>query len=1082
MVQACDPQGAPGLDVKDVQYMSKTLETLYTVLDFQNGSLLSASAEPGSTITSEEWVDKGEWLAAAKRAGADRVFFVENNPVVVFAECGSEHADKAKAFNRIWSLGRPRLLFLASPGEISVLDLAQKPLNYLDHTEKQRQLETLKIVQDISRVADELEQYHRNNIESGRVFEDSRFGDTDNRADKALIRDLKVIRRELIEAGLSGKKVKYAHALIGRSIFIRYLEDRGILTRDYFMGVAGQVAEWHSLIKNQSPYIESDLSERQPLYPRVLENKPFTYALFRALARDFNGDMFPDVGEEEQAVTQEHLKHIQGLLYGDVGIQKKLFFYSYSFDIVPLDLISSIYEEFYHSATKEREKKGRARQEGAYYTPSVLVELVLSRVLTSTDLAKKPRVLDPACGSGIFLVDAFRRMVRYEWHNNQETPDFNRLKQILHEQIAGIEINEEAARITAFSLCLALLNYLNPPAIAEQIGQGNKLPSLLVSNIGAENQHNCIWVGNAFDTASIESHPLLSTRFGKHCADIVASNPPWGAPGNESETQVKDREDVMLEWCRVNSKTIGDKEPSQAFLWRSLDFLRDGGRAGMLVAAGVLLKNSATAQEFRKQWLNNVTLHEVFNFTHVRKLFFAGANSPFMLLCFSQGIHGNTPTKYWSAKQTATLKGTQSILLSKYDLNVLRGEDLSSNELWKIYWFGREADSRFIRWLQLKKQLRGYIDTSNSGRGYELASCACDADRLQSYGALLKLGSRYEPPAYSDPPRLVHRFGAQGAYVGLRVIVNEGISESIRPQGSIIAQYAEEPFCFYRRMYGLKLLEQEEWCHKVLLAILWSSFARYYFFMTSANWGLWHHKLLLGELLRLPVVLEQANSTTQHIVALVDLLRNYHPQKHSLFHPDGLSEDEIETQRQIWERKLDEAVFELYGLSEEQKDLIRDCCEVTLPFFYKPFDSVGSTSAVQNNDLSWIENYVRVFSRRWNAYLGTAEMRAEVHIGAHGNMVAIEFYPADKADPWDLSPKDDSWQEVLGQIGKALPQPLGTSQILMDGVVHVVSAEAIIVIKRNEKRFWTRSLAREDADATLCKRMLDTKSVNGGLD
>jgi len=162
-------------------------------------------------------------------------------------------------------------------------------------------------------------------------------------------------------------------------------------------------------------------------------------------------------------------------------------------------------------------------------------------------------------------------------------------------------------------------------------------------------------------------------------------------------------------------------------------------------------------------------------------------------------------------------------------------------------------------------------------------------------------------------------------------------------------------------------------------------------------------------------------------------------------------------------------------LNDEQKDLIHDFCEVTLPFFYRPFDSVGAMQAVGKNDLSWIENYINIFCLRWNAYLGgDEEMRGEVHIGAHANMVAVEFFAANKGDPYDLKVKDNSWGAILNQIGKVLPQPMGVSQIILDGFVHVVSDSGIILIKRNEKRFWTRSLAREDAEATICKRMVDT--------
>lgn len=88
--------------------MGKALDTLYKVLDFQRGSLLTASDKPTSSLRLDDWLEKGEWLAAAKRAGADKVFFVENNPVAVFAECGSDHLEKERAFNRIWCLGRPR--------------------------------------------------------------------------------------------------------------------------------------------------------------------------------------------------------------------------------------------------------------------------------------------------------------------------------------------------------------------------------------------------------------------------------------------------------------------------------------------------------------------------------------------------------------------------------------------------------------------------------------------------------------------------------------------------------------------------------------------------------------------------------------------------------------------------------------------------------------------------------------------------------------------------------------------------------------------------------------------------------------
>jgi len=105
------------------------------------------------------------------------------------------------------------------------------------------------------------------------------------------------------------------------------------------------------------------------------------------------------------------------------------------------------------------------------------------------------------------------------------------------------------------------------------------------------------------------------------------------------------------------------------------------------------------------------------------------------------------------------------------------------------------------------------------------------------------------------------------------------------------------------------------------------------------------------------------------------------------------------------------------------------------------------------------------------------DMRVDVHLGASGNMIALKFYPTDLGDKWDLMPKDkNTWSKILEEIGKSMRIPMvTTSQIVLDGIVQVVSDDSIIIIKRNEKRFWTRSLAREDADSMICKRMVETK-------
>ncbi len=311
-----------------------------------------------------------------------------------------------------------------------------------------------------------------------------------------------------------------------------------------------------------------DFGVGQPiLYPYVLTNKGFTYALFNQLADDFNGDMFPVDHEEEKAVTETQLNILHRFLLG--GKDEKLFFFAYRFDIIPIELISSIYEKFY---SLQKEKR---RDEGSYYTPSALVDFVLAETLNEEVLAKNPRVMDPACGSGIFLVEAFRRIVRYRIGKARRPLTSAELRDILAKQIAGMDISSEAVRVAAFSLYLAMLHYLEPPNIQAH----KELPHLTFATrkkTDPRRHLNILIASDAFSIEKTVSDQRVRRRFLSRCADVVVGNPPWGAP------QTKDvpkelRSDGGIRWCQAHERSVGNKERSQTFIHRTCDLLRPGG-------------------------------------------------------------------------------------------------------------------------------------------------------------------------------------------------------------------------------------------------------------------------------------------------------------------------------------------------------------------------------------------------------------------------------------------------------------------------------------------------------------------------
>jgi type I restriction-modification system DNA methylase subunit len=1035
---------------------SQLIDSVVRELDFTRGELFDASIHPNEH-NKNDWLDKGDWLKSAATAQAVKLFFIKNNPMAVFASCGDSIAERIKAYNKLWCLSRPRILFLESSGEIFIIDLASPPIarNHNDLDKEFKKMLLLRAARDNLQL---LQEFNRENIESGKVFENERFGNLKNRADQALIADLKIVRNNLIDAGLDES---YAHNLIGRSIFIRYLEDRKIINNDYFAKIAKPNSQWEKLLQKPAPEENTDFSDIQSEYLRVLQSKDFTYALFESLGKDFNGDMFPNIDAERNEVKDKHLNLLRGMLYGNTD--QKLFFYSYNFSIIPLDLISAIYEEFYQSASKSKtesgEKKSLSRQEGAFYTPPTLAEFVISRVLTNETIPKNPRILDPACGSGIFLVEAFRRIVRYQLAQGNR-PSFIDLKDIIGKQLVGIEINEDAARIAAFSLYIALLNYLDPPTILEYIKKGERLPNLIISRQNEKVCYNNLFVDNAFN--------LDINTIGK--IDIVVGNPPWG--GNQ--------EQPMSKWCKKQGYEIGNKEPSQAFLLYAAEILSDNGCCAMLASKGALLNRKKSVQ-FRKQFLKNICLTEVFNFAYVRKYFFKGADAPFLFIHFKKQAQNNRPVEYWSPKQIKSIENTRAILLSKYDRAYLIGQDLMDVRTWKINWFGRHTDVIFISELDQKEKLASITDIANTGRGYDVRKTkANDFPCIELPSLKISSFSKYDPLQFEKAPQKTGRYGNLAVYRGKRILLKRGISSNA--DNCIIARFDSRNFCFNDSVYGIKLLNGDENRYLIILGVLWSSFCKYYFFNISSQWGSWHDTLYLDEeILRFPIPEEFSGKIANRVIGLVKKLRDFLPEAQNLIYPECISEEKIIKQRKKWEQELDDAVFDLYDFTEYQRDLIRDFCNVTLPFFYDSYKSIGVRSVFENDSSEWIRGYAVQFAERWQPYMQTDEvLRADVCISDSGNILAVEFYPADGDDEWELSPKQHLWRHILNEMEKVSTKKYGISQMFLDNVTHIVTNDSIIIIKRNEKRFWTKSMAFEDAEAVLAKRMLNNSNFIGG--
>jgi hypothetical protein len=827
--------------VKSVQNPDSPAELLtaaYEQLGFNQGALLAAMSEPQPAAL-KDWVDTGDWQSLAAQVGAECIFFVDRDPVIVFAKSTDNSAPVLRAlYERIWCMSRPQLLFLATPGQLSVFDLSKPPPKPQEALADRNRL--LTVATSISEIQTKLASYHRERIESGLVFGDERFSSSANRSDRALIRDLKTVRTQLASIaaprGIKGPELRHLHSLIGRAIFIRYLEDREILLPGYFENVAARRKDWTRLLAQvpSAPELEPRLSEKRFL--RILKNKEFTYALFDQMALDFNGDTFPVDEQERDRIGQEHLDKLRGFLLGAMSDQEELFFFAYRFDVIPIELISTIYEEFYN------ERKGKDQNQGSHYTRPTLVEFVLARTLTPEILSRRPRVIDAACGSGIFLVESFRRMVRHQCvEQSGRRVGRPQLRKILRDQIAGIDINEEAVRVAAFSLYLAFLHYQSP----REINDERRLPHLKwVPNDEKSHREkkapgvhffDILLHANSFAVITGQRPTEVTQRFGPGSADIVVGNPPWGYAKQE-DTDGREALAEMKKWCSLKAgRPVGDSELSQAFIHLTLALLRENGRAGLLVSSGVLFKHHPNSRAFRRVWLQSVELEHVVNFAHVRHIFFSGGQreakgvSPFISVVFKKKTpdlaRSDVRFEYWSAKRTAIVANTQAVVLNQGDMHWLSQRDCLENEkLWKIYWWGGYRDEGLIRSIAIfpvLNSLPAHLPGTEiiSGQGFKEANKMLDASWLSKYKELRPESlNRYGPldtKALTLPPRRVERRGVEDVYSGSRLLVGRGIKAG----GFITSRLETNKCCFRNSIHGVRFKGLERWQEAVISAI-----------------------------------------------------------------------------------------------------------------------------------------------------------------------------------------------------------------------------------------------------------------------
>jgi hypothetical protein len=450
-----------------------------------------------------------------------------------------------------------------------------------------------------------------------------------------LIDGLKKIRRTFLNKSTLPERT--AQKLLVLSILVKYLEERGddgetLFAKNFF-----------------KLFGAND-------FCGVLRQKGKIISLFDKLAEHFNGKIFSwEDPEEIELLKKCDLSILANFLDANTQDNQYVLWRRYSFNHLPVELISSVYEAFLGEGKKD-----------VVYTPHFLVNTLLDECMPLNHPKASFKLVDVSCGSGIFLVSAYKRLVEW-WRYSKylETgvlppnPKLRILKQILKNSIFGLDIEEGATRLTVFSLSLALCDMLTPKQIWTEL----KFDDLSNDNIRCSDFFKAAKQG-------------ISYEF-----DLVIGNPPFDEFNEKDFSKLISENEISLS-CKIPQNQI-----ALLFLDQAMTLLKPDGLLSLIMPSGPLLYNDTI--DFRKYFFQKYNVTQIIDFTNLSSTLFGKANVATSAIFVSCKTPDETDILHITVRRTKSSKEKIFFEIDHYDFhNVTKAEAISDRYIWKANLYG----------------------------------------------------------------------------------------------------------------------------------------------------------------------------------------------------------------------------------------------------------------------------------------------------------------------------------------------------------------------------------------------------------
>lgn len=669
--------------------MRNTQQILLEKFDFQVGSGLVFTADKNTDNPIEILA-----LDQAEKFGATAVYFRRfpnsqtSAPQIYIYDSAFSNKELIETHRKLWSSGVVPFFCLVSDSEIKIFSCTQKAERKKNELVV-KPLDTLELLADVQDSYD-YKKYSAKLFDNGTFWEQEQnqvLLDIKNSPYQTLLEGLlrarKYLEKEKEKLGIINNTT--ISKLLIMCVLVKYLEEK-------------QDDKGRKLLE-----IERDLYNQFPdseQFTDILRNGQ-SVPFFAYLSKKFNGKIFHLTDTEKEELIQANLTYVAQIF--DANIEESgqyVIWKLYSFNHLPIELISGIYEAFL--------TRDRVDRNDIVYTPPYLVNFLVDECMPIYKAQEffsdeNFKVLDPSCGSGIFLVAALKRMVQWKaiLHYNQtgevKYPDQETIKRIIRNNIFGVDIEQEATLISIFSLSIALCDKLSPMQIWEDL----RFDDLSINNIQTKNFFQF------FNETPAESF------------DLVIGNPPFNPPKETKNSSFS--KNILLNFGIKPSYPIHDDNLALLFWDTAIQLCKSQKSICLILPSGAWLYNN-NALEYRKHFLQTYDVKKVIDFTHLRDILFHGSAKVAVCATIAQN---QQPSKenllHIAIKRSSVAEKRVYFEIDHYDFHKVNYDTALNNQfVWKANLLG--IGNRLLRLINRLYNLRSleeYLEEKKKSNGWE---------------------------------------------------------------------------------------------------------------------------------------------------------------------------------------------------------------------------------------------------------------------------------------------------------------------------------------------------------------------------